>query len=89
MRKLAEKEYGDPLDYPIIVEATNAKAAEDASFTIITNPDIIEIGQKVWLPTEPAGTEAPGMFQSEGVIGIYKAMTPAATWFGRRSNARR
>ena len=50
LSKIAEKTYGDPLAFPIIVEATNNKAAEDNSFAIITNPDIIEIGQKVWVP---------------------------------------
>ena len=50
LSKIAEKEYGDPLAYPAIVEATNAKAAEDDSFGVIDNPDVIEVGQKVWLP---------------------------------------
>jgi nucleoid-associated protein YgaU len=36
--------------YPVIVDATNAKAKEDSSFTEITNPDLIEIGQKLWIP---------------------------------------
>jgi len=51
LSKIAEKEYGDPLAYPAIVEATNAKAAEDDSFAVIDNPDLIEVGQKLWLPT--------------------------------------
>ena len=58
LSKIAEKEYGDPLAFPAIVEATNAKAAEDSSFTPIDNPDVIEIGQKLWLPTLPE-FEAP------------------------------
>jgi hypothetical protein len=58
LSKIAEKEYGDPLLYPIIVEATNAKVAEDNSFTQITNPDVIEIGQKVWLPAVAESTPA-------------------------------
>lgn len=55
LSKLAEKYYGDPLAFSVIVEATNAKAAEDNSFTAIANPDVIEVGQKVWIP-EAAGT---------------------------------
>ncbi|GAB4428865.1 MAG: ABC transporter substrate-binding protein [Anaerolineae bacterium] len=50
LSKLAEKFYGAPLAYPAIVEATNAKAAEDTSYTVITNPDVIEVGQKLFLP---------------------------------------
>jgi len=61
LSKLAEKEYGDPLAYPRIVDATNAKAAEDSSFSLIENPNLIEVGQKLWLPdeTEPAPAETP------------------------------
>jgi pimeloyl-ACP methyl ester carboxylesterase len=53
---IAEKEYGNPLAYPAIVEATNAKAAEDNSFAMIDDPGVIEVGQKLWLPTEAEGT---------------------------------
>jgi len=55
LSKIAEKEYGDLLAYPSIVEATNAKAVEDDSFAVIDNPDVIEVGQKLWLPTTPEG----------------------------------
>jgi hypothetical protein len=50
LSKLADKFYGDIFAYPTIVEATNAKAKEDSSFATITNPDLIEIGQKLWIP---------------------------------------
>ncbi len=50
LSKIADKFYGDILAYPIIVDATNARAAEDDSFAVIDNPDIIEIGQKLWIP---------------------------------------
>jgi carbonic anhydrase len=50
LSKLAEKFYGDMMAYPAIVEATNAKAAEDSSFAHITDPDVIEVGQKLWIP---------------------------------------
>src|SRR5688572_30342464 len=52
LSKLAEKYYGDPLAFPAIVEATNARAAEDSSFVVITNPDLIEVGQKLWIPAQ-------------------------------------
>ncbi len=70
--KLAEKVYGDPLAYPAIVKATNAKAAEDDSFAVITDPDVIEIGQKLWLPTSGGSGETGG------------AMAPAAPANGSR-----
>ena len=50
LSKIALKYYGDMFAYPVIVEATNAKAAEDDSFTVIDNPDLIEAGQKLWIP---------------------------------------
>lgn len=55
LSKIAEKEYGNVLAYPAIVEATNAKAAEDDSFAVIDNPDVIEVGQKLWIPAEAEG----------------------------------
>jgi len=57
LSKIAEKEYGDPLTYPAIVAATNAKAQEDDTFAVIENPDIIEVGQKLWIPS-PADAQA-------------------------------
>jgi hypothetical protein len=58
LSKIAEKYYGDMFAYPLIVEATNAKAAEDASFAVIDNPDLIEIGQKLWIPDAAAMAQA-------------------------------
>jgi hypothetical protein len=51
LSKLADKFYGDPLAYPAIVEATNAKAAADSSFVAISDPHVIEVGQKLVIPT--------------------------------------
>ncbi len=52
LTKLALKFYSDMTKYPAIVEATNAKAQSDSTFDVITNPDLIEIGQKLWIPAE-------------------------------------
>lgn len=57
LSKLALKYYGDMFAYPVIVEATNARAAEDDSFTVIDNPDLIEVGQKLWIPAPQMTTE--------------------------------
>jgi iron(III) transport system substrate-binding protein len=51
LSKLAEKFYGDPLAYPAIVEATNARAAESSDFTVIDDPNLIEVGQQLVIPT--------------------------------------
>jgi hypothetical protein len=52
LSKLALKFYGDMFAYPIIFEATNLKAEEDSSFATLFDPDLIEIGQKLWIPDE-------------------------------------
>lgn len=53
LTKIAIAYYGDPDAYRDIVEATNAKAAEDASFAVIRNANYLEVGQKLWLPRQP------------------------------------
>jgi len=51
LSKLAEKYLGNPLAYPFIVEATNQKHAEDDSYAEITDPDLIEVGWKIYVPS--------------------------------------
>ncbi|MBE7552958.1 MAG: extracellular solute-binding protein [Anaerolineales bacterium] len=51
LSKLADKFYGDPLAFPAIVEATNSKAATDNAYAEIDNPNVIEVGQKLFIPT--------------------------------------
>jgi heat shock protein HslJ/LysM repeat protein len=51
LSKVADKYFGDPLAYPLIVEANNASASD--TYTDIANPDLIEPG---WLLCIPAGT---------------------------------
>jgi nucleoid-associated protein YgaU len=51
LSKIAEKYLGNVMAYPAIVDATNKKHAEDASFVEITNPDLIEPGWKIWIPS--------------------------------------
>ena len=51
LSKIAEKEYGDILAYPAIVYYNNLKAKEDTTFTHIANPNLIEIGWTLYLPT--------------------------------------
>lgn len=65
LSKLAEKNYGDVLAWPVIWKATNAKAEEDDSFTVIPNPNIIEVGQKLWIPDEAEAAELLAAFAEE------------------------
>lgn len=56
LSKLAGKYYNDPLAYTAIIDATNIKAAEDKSVSIISDPDHIKTGQKLWIPSQlPSG----------------------------------
>ncbi len=47
---LADKYYGNILAYPVIVEATNAKAATDSSYATIDDANVIELGWKLCIP---------------------------------------
>jgi peptide/nickel transport system substrate-binding protein len=54
---LADKYLGNAMAYVAIMEATNAKSAEDPTFTFIDNPNLIEPGWKLWIPSaEEAAT---------------------------------
>lgn len=58
LSKLADKYFADVLAYPAIVEATNAAAQADGSYATIANPDLIEIGWKLCIPS---GADAEAM----------------------------
>jgi len=57
LSKLADKYLGNVFAYPAIVEFTNKKHAEDASYAEITNPDLIEVGWKVYIPSAEEAAE--------------------------------
>lgn len=50
LSSISEKLYGNLLAFPVIVEATNAKAAVDSSYATIDNPDVLEVGWKLCIP---------------------------------------
>lgn len=52
--KLARRFYGDPYLYIRIIDGTNAKAAVDSTFAVIRNPNLILVGQKLWIPAPPS-----------------------------------
>ena len=87
LSKLAEKNYGDVFAWPIIWEATNAKAAEDDSFAVIENPNLIEVGQKLWIPDTTAAEAMLGERESKaGIdikIGFMGPLTGGAAFLGQ------
>lgn len=50
LRQLARRFYGDATKWTLIYEGTNAKAREDPSFAVISNPDLLRPGWKLWIP---------------------------------------
>ncbi len=51
LSKIAVKFLGQALAYPALVAATNQKHTQDATFAQITNPDLIEVGWKICVPS--------------------------------------
>jgi len=51
LSKLADKFLGDVLAYPAITNYTNQMNAEDDSYAKITDSNVIEVGQKIYIPT--------------------------------------
>ncbi|HSN75324.1 MAG TPA: Ig-like domain-containing protein [Anaerolineae bacterium] len=51
LSKIALLFFGDAAAYSRIIAATNLKAAEDPSFSAVANPDAIEVGWKLWIPS--------------------------------------
>jgi len=47
---LSREFYGNDSRTEDIFNATNAKAAEDSSYATISDPNILEVGWKIWLP---------------------------------------
>ncbi|MCB0155345.1 MAG: extracellular solute-binding protein [Anaerolineae bacterium] len=52
LSKLADKFYGDVNAYWAIMSATNQANAEDPSYAKIENPDTIEVGSKLAIPSQ-------------------------------------
>jgi peptide/nickel transport system substrate-binding protein len=75
LSKLADKFYGNVLAFPVIVDATNAKAATDDSYATIENPDIIEVGWKFCVPA----TEVAQAMLNESVYTPVSAGETAST----------
>ncbi len=73
LSKLSDKFLGDVLAYPAITYYTNQKNAEDDSFARITSSDVIEVGWKIYIPTqEEAEAYFSGSTESVGAGGAIK-----------------
>jgi ABC-type branched-subunit amino acid transport system substrate-binding protein len=74
LSKLSDKFLGDVLAYPAITYYTNQKNAEDDSYAQITDSDVIEVGQKLYIPNseevEAYFTTSEGESIGEGTIKI-------------------
>lgn len=89
LSNIAEKFYGDVLAYPAIVEATNKQAVNDASYAVVIDPNTIEVGQKLYIPSaaeasillgEALAAETPiEQSTTELVIAAPRDMAPGPT----------
>ena len=85
LSKIAQKFYDDPLAFPAIANATNAKATTDTSYATIQNPDVIEPGWKLCIPSkadaqammgQPAPTVAPAPGAATGTQPASASVVP-------------
>ena len=67
---IAEKYLGNGAAYPAIMDATNKKAAEDATFATIVDAGLIRPGWKLWIPSAD---------EAAAFVGTYKAYSEAPT----------
>jgi len=72
LSKIAEKEYGNVLAYPAIVHYTNIRAETDDTINKIDNPDLIEPGWSIYLPTPEEAEAFLGEVSSsaEALVGV-------------------
>ncbi|HUW10305.1 MAG TPA: ABC transporter substrate-binding protein [Anaerolineae bacterium] len=51
LSKIADKEFGDVFAYPAIFHYNNLKAQESETYNLISDPDFIEVGWTLYIPT--------------------------------------
>jgi len=81
LSKLADKYLGDPMAYPAIVLATNKKHGTDATFAYIDNPDLIEPGWKLWIPSAEEAAK-PATKGTPYKIGFASSVTGGGSFLG-------
>lgn len=72
LSKIAAKFLGKALAYPALVTATNQKQPQDSAFVQITNPDLIEVGWKICVPSPE---EAETLLLSSATMGSEVTVT--------------
>ncbi|MEW5961886.1 MAG: ABC transporter substrate-binding protein, partial [Chloroflexota bacterium] len=73
LSKVAERFLGNVLAYPAIVDATNAAANADDSFTAIRNADLIDVGQKLCIPSAAAAETSLGEIGGDVTVSPPKS----------------
>ena len=68
LSKVSNTAYGDPHLYHNIITGTNAKAKTDKSFALITTPNSISVGQKIWIPKLDTPTPATANAPQSGIL---------------------
>jgi iron complex transport system substrate-binding protein len=74
LSKISAKFLGDMLAYPALVIATNQQHLQDFSFAQITNPDMIEVGWKICVPS---AEDAQTLLSSSAMLGGEVRVTDA------------
>ena len=67
LSKLADKFLGDVLAFTAITHYTNQMNAEDDSYAKITNSDVIEVGAKIYIPTQEEAEAYFALAQGESL----------------------
>lgn len=86
--KIADEFYGNGNLWPVIEEATNAKAQEDSSFALIRNPSQLQVGQKLWIPNQPAtSTTSPRAAQPTATSQTVSPTKPSVHFVSPQNGA--
>lgn len=88
LSKLSDKFFGSTTSYWAIMGQTNYKNAEDASYTKITNPDVLEVGDKLCIPSKTDADAILAKFgdPAKGNVGVLfasqaKGQLVAGNWW--------
>ncbi len=71
LSSIAERAYGNPHLYHRIIDGTNTKAKRDNSFTALSAPNQLRVGQKVWIPAAPASTNLASAPRTDCEIRLW------------------
>ncbi len=78
LSKVADKFLGNVKAYWAIMWATNQKNAEDSSYAKVTNPDALEVGQKLCIPSQADAEAFLKDFDPTSATGLAKLFPQGA-----------